>query len=62
MQPAKYASISDVVIYCPDGGFGEETVDLARRIKRALKRMERERVLKGDDQCLSYEVYVVAGE
>lgn len=62
MQPAKYASISDVVIYAPGGGFGDEVVQLARRTKRALRRLERERVLKGDDECLSYEVYVVAGE
>lgn len=62
MQPAKFASISDVVIYSPDGGFSKETVDLARRTKRALKALERERVLRGDDECLEYEVYVVAGE
>ena len=62
MQSAKYTSISDIVIYSENGGYTAEAVELAKRARLAMIESEKDRLERGDDQCLSYEVYVVTGE
>lgn len=62
MQPAKLATISDIVVYSDRGAFAQESIDIAKRAKAAMIKCEADRRARGEHQVLSYEVFVIVGE
>lgn len=60
LQAAKYASISDIVVY---GRYGvdENVVDLAIRVSEAIEAIHLERRAVGQGREQPYNVYIVEG-
>ena len=60
LQAAKYASVSDIVVYGRHG-VDENVVEVACRISEAIDRMRRERQSKGEGRQERYNVYIIEG-
>lgn len=68
-QPAKYASVSDLVVYGSDGidpalgweGVGERLTEVLKTAIEAVE-AEKDRRRKAVLKCADYKVYVVSGE
>ena len=67
-QPAKYASISDIVVYGHEGVDGNGWDGVAERVKDVLRSVveavegERERRLEAKLSCGEYRVYLISGQ
>ena len=60
LQAAKYASVSDIVVYGRDG-VDENVVQVACRMSEAIDGLRRERQRKGEGRQERYNVYIIEG-